>query len=202
MQMYQQLMARSARAASIVAAGLMLWAGPHNAQAQCEFEWSDGFNVPGANGAVLSTTIFDDGRGPALYVGGGFSSVGGASASGIARRNGRWSPLGNGVGGSANVSVGALAVFDDGRGAALYVGGQFETAGQMTASNIARWGCSDGCDPCDMSCDGGIDALDIEPFLDLLFGGGRPCNACTGDVNGDGNIDASDIEPFLNWLFP
>lgn len=114
--MYQQLMARSARAASIVAAGLMLWAGPHNAQAQCEFEWSDGFNVPGTNGAVLSTTIFDDGRGPALYVGVGFSSVGGASASGI-----------------------------------------------------ARWDCGDGCDPCDMNCDGGIDASDIEPFLNCLF---------------------------------
>ncbi len=27
-----------------------------------------------------------------------------------------------------------------------------------------------GCDPCDMNCDGDINAFDIEPFLDLLFG--------------------------------
>ena len=58
-----------------------------------------------------------------------------------------------------------------------------------------------GCDPCDMNCDGGIDALDIEPFLDLLFRGGQPCGPCTGDTNGDGNIDALDIEPCLNCLF-
>ncbi len=58
------------------------------------------------------------------------------------------------------------------------------------------------CDPCDMNCDGGIDALDIEPFLDLLFSGGVPCNSCTGDTNNDGSIDALDIEPFLNCLFP
>ena len=60
----------------------------------------------------------------------------------------------------------------------------------------------DGCDPCDMNCDGAIDAFDIDPFLDLLFSGGMPCNSCTGDTNGDGHIDAFDIEPFLNCLFP
>ncbi|MCH7873294.1 MAG: hypothetical protein IID33_16485, partial [Planctomycetes bacterium] len=65
-------------------------------------------------------------------------------------------------------------------------------------------GIPDGCecDPCDMNCDGDVNALDIEPFLDLLFAGGEPCAPCTGDVNGDGAIDALDIEPFLNCLFP
>ena len=58
------------------------------------------------------------------------------------------------------------------------------------------------CEPCDMNCDGSIDAFDIEPFLDLLFGPGEPCASCTGDVNGDGTIDAFDIEPFLECLFP
>ncbi len=59
------------------------------------------------------------------------------------------------------------------------------------------------CDPCDMNCDGDVNALDIEPFLELLFGPNPdPCDTCTGDVNGDGNIDALDIEPFLNCLFP
>ncbi len=64
------------------------------------------------------------------------------------------------------------------------------------------------CDPCDMDCSGEINAFDIEPFLDLLFGGGEPCCGTrgvppfTGDVNGDGVIDAFDIEPFMDCLFP
>jgi hypothetical protein len=57
------------------------------------------------------------------------------------------------------------------------------------------------CDPCDMNCDGAVNAFDIEPFLDLLFGPDKPCGRCTGDVNGDGSIDAFDIEPFLECLF-
>ena len=58
------------------------------------------------------------------------------------------------------------------------------------------------CDPCDMDCDGDVDAFDIEPFLALLFNGGVPCDTCTGDTDGDGDIDAFDIEPFLSCLFP
>ena len=65
------------------------------------------------------------------------------------------------------------------------------------------------CDePCDMNCDGEINAFDIEPFLGLLFGGDEPCCGVrgvppfTGDVDGDGDIDAFDIEPFLACLFP
>ena len=58
------------------------------------------------------------------------------------------------------------------------------------------------CDPCDMNCDGDIDAFDIEPFLGLLFGQDPPCDVCTGDADGDGDIDAFDIEPFLACLFP
>ena len=80
------------------------------------------------------------------------------------------------------------------------VGGPFHTLNQGALSVYTGLA---GCDrPCDMNCDGAINAFDIEPFLDLLFGGGDPCNTCTGDVNGDGNVDAFDIEPFLACLFP
>ena len=55
----------------------------------------------------------------------------------------------------------------------------------------------------DLDGDGNINAFDIEPFLDLLFGQNPdPCNTCTGDANADGDINAFDIEPFLNCLFP
>ncbi len=83
--------------------------------------------------------------------------------------------------------------------AGAMTGGDFELVGGFWAG---AGGDSPPCDPCDMNCDGVINAFDIEPFLDLLFGGPVPCDTCTGDVNGDGNIDAFDIEPFLACLFP
>ena len=83
--------------------------------------------------------------------------------------------------------------------AGVMTGGDFELVGGFWAIG---GGDNPPCDPCDMNCDGDVSALDIEPFLDLLFGGANPCNTCTGDVNGDGSIDALDIEPFLNCLFP
>ena len=58
------------------------------------------------------------------------------------------------------------------------------------------------CDPCDMNCDGVVDAFDIEPFIELLFGGATPCSPCAGDTNGDGTVNAEDIEPFFNCMFP
>ena len=54
----------------------------------------------------------------------------------------------------------------------------------------------------DPNCDGTVNASDIEPFIDILFNGARPCDTCTGDTNGDGLIDAGDIEGFIACLFP
>jgi hypothetical protein len=88
--------------------------------------------------SVTDFEVFDDGlgSGPGLYVGGGFSIIGGASAVGIARWNGSsFSPVGGGLSGS----VQSLAVLDDGSGSALFVGGSFALAGAVTANGIARW---------------------------------------------------------------
>ncbi|MCH7872782.1 MAG: hypothetical protein IID33_13890 [Planctomycetes bacterium] len=59
-----------------------------------------------------------------------------------------------------------------------------------------------GCVPCDMNCDGTVDAIDIEFFIDILFNNGPRCASCTGDTNGDGMVNAADIEGFINCLFP
>ena len=56
--------------------------------------------------------------------------------------------------------------------------------------------------PLRLNCDGEVDALDIEPFLEMLFGDRERCFICTGDANDDGLIDAFDIEQFMNCLFP
>jgi len=72
-----------------------------------------------------------------LYAGGKFDTAGGVSATNIARWNGSsWSALGSGIGSSAYYPVRALAV--DGSGN-LYVGGMFDTAGGVSASNIVKW---------------------------------------------------------------
>ncbi|MBX3323034.1 MAG: hypothetical protein KF757_08605 [Phycisphaeraceae bacterium] len=108
--------------------------------------WSSltGANGTGVNDVVRALQVFDDGSGPALYVGGNFTIAGGVAANRIARWSGTdWSALttqgGNGVGGIQSARVQDLVVFDDGTGAALYAGGAFSTAGGVTVNNIAKW---------------------------------------------------------------
>jgi len=94
----------------------------------------------GMNSSVFAITAFDDGsgNGPELYAGGWFSTAGGVMADRIAKWNGTsWAPVGGGILGS----VYSLTVFDDelGGGPALYVGGNFATAGGVGAWCIAKW---------------------------------------------------------------
>ena len=104
-------------------------------------EWSSlGTGVGGEDPWVYALAVFDDGNGggPSLFAGGEFTSAGGTDASHIARWDGTtWSSVGGGV----DRDVHALAVFDDGSGSgpALYVGGEFITAGGGPASRIAKW---------------------------------------------------------------
>ncbi len=96
---------------------------------------------PGANAAA----VFDDGRGPALYVAGGFESIGTLRTNRIARWDGaRWESLGDGlVNGRDRCRADAMCVFDaDGDGPAcpmLFVGGEFRAAGGTPVSNVAAW---------------------------------------------------------------
>ena len=94
-------------------------------------------------------------------------------------------------------------------------GFRFTTRGVTHGNTIAwdnlsiehvRGGCT--CDPCDMNCNGDINTVDIEFFIDLLFNGTDPCCGnrgdigSSGDVNLDGMINAEDIEGFIACLFP
>ena len=56
----------------------------------------------------------------------------------LAQAQGAWEPTFAGGLGTDN-SVGALAVFDDGGGPALFAGGLFTTAGGVAAAKIAKW---------------------------------------------------------------
>lgn len=99
----------------------------------------------GVDGAVRALTTWDpDGSGPLpewLVAGGYFTTAGGMTVNHIARWDGvSWQPLGSGMDRSG---VYALTTWDpDGAGpqtALLVAGGEFFTAGGVTASHIARW---------------------------------------------------------------
>ena len=73
-----------------------------------------------------------------LYVGGSFTTAGGVAATNIAKWNGSsWSALGAGIGVGEPSWAGVIALAVSGND--LYVGGNFITAGDSQASNIAKW---------------------------------------------------------------
>ncbi|HZW10086.1 MAG TPA: GC-type dockerin domain-anchored protein [Phycisphaerales bacterium] len=135
-------------------------------------------------GVVYALQVFDDGTGPALYVGGSFEQAGGESIRGIARWDGKgWSALAGGVHGAAH----ALGAFDHGPGATLYAGGAFRNPG----FDIARWSCA----VCYAEFDrnGMLDVRDFLAFLNAWTADEPPA-----DWNGDGQVDAQDVLGFLN----
>lgn len=91
----------------------------------------------GTVGEVRALAVFDDGSGEALYLGGRFQQAGGQSAPYIAKWDGvSLQPV---PGANLNGTVRALYTWDDGTGEALYVGGDFTTAGGVTVDRVAKW---------------------------------------------------------------
>jgi hypothetical protein len=91
---------------------------------------------------VYALCVFDDGSGPALYVGGRFVRNDGSTESNIKKFDGTsWSNLGAGLGswlpGVSHPEC--LTVYDDGNGPALYAGGYFLLAGGAPARHVAKW---------------------------------------------------------------
>ncbi|MBI1379486.1 MAG: hypothetical protein GC161_00155 [Planctomycetaceae bacterium] len=110
--------------------------------------WRDGqWSAVGEplDGSVLALEVLDSGSGPALHVGGSFVQAGSLTVKGLAAWDGTvWTGFGGGVENTPGPFVGpgvvrALAVHDDGSGAALYVGGSFQFAGGVSANGVARW---------------------------------------------------------------
>jgi hypothetical protein len=76
-----------------------------------------------------------------VYAAAAFTSVGGVPTCGVARFDGRrWSPVGDVEGGcDEDGSARALAVFDEGDGDMLFVGGDFDRIDGAPFGSIARW---------------------------------------------------------------
>jgi hypothetical protein len=147
----------------------------------------------GLNSNVFALTVFDDGGGPALYAGGFFTSAGGVFASHIAKWNGSgWSALASGTDDSV---VSALTVFDDGGGPALYAGGDFTSAGGVSASGIAKWNGS-GWSALGAGVNGSVYAL-------LVFNdGGGQALYVGGDFSTAGGVSANSIAKWngSSWI--
>jgi hypothetical protein len=108
-----------------------------------QFEWKPGFDFPGGNGmddTPQALTVYNLGTGAALYATGEFTQADGVAAKYVAKWDGsHWTALGSGLASTTRALGYALAGFNDGTGAALYVGGRFMTAGGIAANNIAKW---------------------------------------------------------------
>jgi hypothetical protein len=106
--------------------------------------WSDvGGGVSGSFQRVKDLEVFDDGAGPALFVGGWFTHCAPAQESkGIAKWTGReWVPIGARTQGPwlGPTVVEDMIVHDDGSGPALYVVGTIAAIAGLRAEGIARW---------------------------------------------------------------
>jgi len=115
----------------------------------------------GVNSFISAMAVAPDGT---LYVGGNFTTAGGAAANYIAKWNGSaWSALGSGM----NNSVSTLAVAPDGT---LYAGGNFTTAGGVTVNYVAKWNGSTW-SALGSGTNGIVNALAVAPDGSLYAGG-------------------------------
>jgi hypothetical protein len=121
---------------------LDLGGGPQLYAAEFRGVWRlDGTQWTSVFGQVLNLVrriaAFDDGNGPALYIAGDFTSLGGTPCGGIARWDGHnVDALG---GGMTSTYPLALEVLDDGTGPALYAGGGFTSISGVACRGIAKW---------------------------------------------------------------
>ena len=98
--------------------------------------WSSEFQGPPGAGGTVYAVVKDASNN--IYIGGNFTVVFGTAANRIAKWNGStWSGLGTSLAGTGvNNTVKALAI--DGSGN-VYAGGQFTTAGGVSAKYVAKW---------------------------------------------------------------
>jgi len=118
----------------------------------CDPPWSTAFDSTAFELVDLSGSVeinafavFDNGTGPALYVGGFFNRAGGVPANDIARWNGSaWESVGGGITPGSSGFLGtihAMNVVDlqDSSGPALYIVGSFVLAGGVGATHVDNW---------------------------------------------------------------
>ena len=146
------------------------------------------------NNRIYDLIMFDAGDGPQLHACGRFTQVDGQPISGIARWDGSaWQPLEEGIPDPGEGSyVFTMAVYDDGRGPALYVGGQFRRAGVVPVNALARW---DGSfwENVGRGTDGDVLDLAVHPF------GGQDRLVVAGSFERVGGLAGVDARNLAAW---
>ncbi len=162
---------------------------------------------------VLALKVWDDGNGPALYVGGSFTFAGAVSAWRVAKWDGTdWSAMGDGF---DTGIVYDLQVFDDGTGEALYAFGNFTTSNGRATPYMAKWNGTQW----DAVANGPDDR--VFGAFEYDFGEGRALNlaggfaningsasarvgsyvaadsGCAADITGEGDVNTNDFFAFL-----
>ncbi len=80
---------KSQRVLSVgVTVALLLAFASANLKAQCPAGWLPGMGYPGVSGTANASVVYDDGTGPALYIGGLFTVAGDTLANNIVRWDG------------------------------------------------------------------------------------------------------------------
>jgi hypothetical protein len=166
----------------LFAGGLFTTAGGHAASNLASWDGAAWTEVGGGtDNTVIRMAVFNGGGGPALFVGGSFATVNTPApivVNAIARWDGEgWDDLDGGINSPIVTTASALAVFDDGSGSSLFVGGGFSTAGGQAAGNIVQWGCT-ACYP-DCNKSGTLTISDFGCFQ-AAFAVGEPYADCNG----------------------
>lgn len=141
---------------------------------------------------VSALHVFDDGRGPALFAAGFFSSAAGVPANGLARWDGHsWEAIPGGVG----FQTLRMADYNDGRGPSLFLSGTFNTAGGGNSFGVAQWV---GCPNCYNNCDASAAAprLNVNDFMCFINAHARRDPYANCDLNN--TINAADFICFMN----
>ena len=140
---------------------------------------------------VMGLAVYDDGSGPALFAGGSFRIANGQTVSNIAKWDGvSWSSLNGPNDTGVNRAVRALAVYNDGTGAALYAGGWHTAAGGVTVNHVAKW---DGANWSALSGPDGIGVNMTIYALSALNDGTGPALYAGGDFTSAAGVEANHI---------
>lgn len=144
------------------------------------------------NAQVSNLHVFNDGRGPALFVAGYFSSAGSAPAQNLARWDGHaW----EGVPGGVGFQTYAMVDYTDTRGPSLFLSGDFTTAGGGTSPGVAQYV---GCPNCYTNCDlsNAAPKLNVNDFM--CFMNAYALRDPYANCNLDNTINAADFVCFMN----
>ncbi len=158
-----------------------------------------------ATGEIETMLVYDDGTGPALYVGGINIRLNGALQS-ISKWNGvTWTAVGQTLGGR----VWSMVPFDDGSGTKLYACGTQAASGFIYRLEGNTW----------TTVDGGANAQAVRMMVDnnqlyvagsFVTVGGQTSNhmvvrtsclvtcGCAADYNSDGGVDGADVGAFFS----